>query len=337
METISLPSDGRVFRGYARDSWMASSSGRESTRRRSGPMRRCSARRCASATTSSSRDPRTIDEFRAGRATAIPLLHPGRNRLAGESYDAAGTRVDLTGLTLPHDPNGLPMHGNLFGAPFEVLQTQRHARRRPPRLRRAPREAARVPVPAHAHRRRAACTRRAASTSSPRSSRPPTEPVPISFGWHPFVQLPNAPRAEWELRWPACEHVEVDDTRHPHRCPHSAGRGSASSIARTHLRRSLRARARPLLRDLGRRGPQPAHAHAAVRPRVSVRPAVRPARPRVRRHRTDDRGDRRARARARPRRRSRRPFPGRVQHRDHDQLTPPTDRARSRRADAGVR
>ena len=34
--------------------------------------------------------------------------------------------------------------------------------------------------------------------------------VPISFGWHPFVQLPTAPRAEWELRWPACEHVEVD-------------------------------------------------------------------------------------------------------------------------------
>lgn len=24
------------------------------------------------------------------------------------------------------------------------------------------------------------------------------------------MQLPNAPRAEWELRWPACEHIEVD-------------------------------------------------------------------------------------------------------------------------------
>jgi len=34
--------------------------------------------------------------------------------------------------------------------------------------------------------------------------------VPVSFGWHPFVRLPNAPRPEWELRWPACEHVEVD-------------------------------------------------------------------------------------------------------------------------------
>ncbi len=25
------------------------------------------------------------------------------------------------------------------------------------------------------------------------------------------MRLPNAPRAEWELRWPACEHVEVDE------------------------------------------------------------------------------------------------------------------------------
>ena len=34
--------------------------------------------------------------------------------------------------------------------------------------------------------------------------------MPISFGWHPFVQLPHTPRSEWELRWPECEHIEVD-------------------------------------------------------------------------------------------------------------------------------
>jgi galactose mutarotase-like enzyme len=34
--------------------------------------------------------------------------------------------------------------------------------------------------------------------------------VPISFGWHPYLRLPRGGRTTWELRWPACDHVEVD-------------------------------------------------------------------------------------------------------------------------------
>ncbi len=64
--------------------------------------------------------PRTIEDLRAGLATAIPLMHPWINRLAGDTYEAAGERVALDGVTLPHDPNGLPIHGNLFAIPFEV-------------------------------------------------------------------------------------------------------------------------------------------------------------------------------------------------------------------------
>ena len=67
--------------------------------------------------------PRTIEEFRAGRATAIPLLHPWANRLGGETYRVDGEEISLHGLTLPHDPNGLPIHGNLFGVAFDVLQS----------------------------------------------------------------------------------------------------------------------------------------------------------------------------------------------------------------------
>src|SRR5262249_61504910 len=52
--------------------------------------------------------PRTITDFRAGKATAIPLMHPYANRLGGRSYDAWGTRVDLTGLTPPTAPDGMP-------------------------------------------------------------------------------------------------------------------------------------------------------------------------------------------------------------------------------------
>jgi aldose 1-epimerase len=154
--------------------------------------------------------PRTIEDFRAGRATAIPLLHPWANRLGGEQYDAAGTHVELAGCTLPHDPNGLPIHGNLFGAPFEVKQTNDTRvvatldyGAHPEKLRAFPFPHI-LTVDARLHPTRGLnIVTQVESTSD--------QAVPISFGWHPFVQLPNAPRAEWELRWPACDHIEVDD------------------------------------------------------------------------------------------------------------------------------
>lgn len=154
--------------------------------------------------------PRTVEEFRAGRATAIPLVHPWANRLAGDSYVAGGERVSLNGLTLPHDPNGLPIHGNLFGVPFEVLQS--NDTRVVARLDYGayPEKLLAFPFPhvltvdARLHPTRGLNIVTSVEPTSDRA-------VPISFGWHPFVQLPNAPRAEWELRWPACEHVEVDD------------------------------------------------------------------------------------------------------------------------------
>ncbi len=154
--------------------------------------------------------PRTIEEFQAGRATAVPLLHPWANRLAGDAYVAAGERVSLDGLTLPHDPNGIAIHGNLFGVPFEVQQatdTRLVARldygAHPDKLRAFPFPHT-VTVDARLHPTRGLTIVTLVEPTSGRA-------VPISFGWHPFVRLPHAPRAEWELRWPACDHVEVDD------------------------------------------------------------------------------------------------------------------------------
>jgi galactose mutarotase-like enzyme len=154
--------------------------------------------------------PRTVEEYRSGRATAIPLVHPWANRLAGARYRAAGVEVDLTGLTLPRDPNGLLIHGNLYAVPFEVLQTNatRVVARldygaQPDKLRAFPFPHT-VTVDARLHPNRGL---NIVTQIEPTAERA----VPISFGWHPFVQLPRAPRAEWELRWPACDHVEVDD------------------------------------------------------------------------------------------------------------------------------
>jgi galactose mutarotase-like enzyme len=153
--------------------------------------------------------PRTLGDFRAGGATAVPLLHPWANRLGAWSYRAAGRRVPLAGVALPQDTNGLPIHGNLFGAPFEVVRatdTRLTGRldygAHPEKLRAFPFPHI-VTVDARLDAQRGLTI---ATSIEPTSARA----VPVSFGWHPYLRLPRSPRSEWELRWPECNHVEVD-------------------------------------------------------------------------------------------------------------------------------
>jgi galactose mutarotase-like enzyme len=117
--------------------------------------------------------------------------------------------VDLRGLDLPVDPNGLPIHGNLRGAAFAILQLQ------PGRLRAQLDYSARrdllaaFPFPhlVEVDARLDARGLRLRTIVTPTGDRA----VPISFCWHPYVRLPRAPRKQWTLRWPACRHVAVDD------------------------------------------------------------------------------------------------------------------------------
>lgn len=153
--------------------------------------------------------PRPISQFRSGSATAIPPLHPWSNRLGRWSYTAAGRRVSLRGLDLPTDDNGLPIHGNLFGVAFEVVRADDTcvvARldygAHPDKLRAFPFPHV-LTIDARLHPER--------GLTITTEVRPTADSaVPVSFGWHPYVKLPRGPRAQWELRWPACEHVEVD-------------------------------------------------------------------------------------------------------------------------------
>jgi galactose mutarotase-like enzyme len=153
--------------------------------------------------------PRPISQFRAGNATAIPPLHPWSNRLGRWSYTAAGRRVSLRGLTLPTDQNGLPIHGNLFGVAFDVVRAD------------DTRVVGRLDYGAYPDKLRAfpfphvltidARLDPERGLTITTEVRPTGETaVPVSFGWHPYLKLPAGARTEWELRWPACEHVEVD-------------------------------------------------------------------------------------------------------------------------------
>ena len=154
--------------------------------------------------------PRTLAEFRAGGATAIPLLHPWANRLSRWAYRVGRREVSLQGLALPVDTNGLPIHGNLFAAPFDVLRDTDERivatfdyGTHPDKLRAFP-FPHRVTIDARVG---ATTGLRVVTIVEPTSD----VAVPVSFGWHPYVRLPDAPRNSWVLHWPACEHVDVDE------------------------------------------------------------------------------------------------------------------------------
>jgi aldose 1-epimerase len=156
--------------------------------------------------------PRTLAQFLEGRMTAVPFVHPWGNRLERREYRVGRRDVDLRGLDLPSDPNGLPMHGNLRGAAFEVVRAEADAR--------AARLVARLDYGARPDLLRAFPFPHVVTIEAKldeRGLRLTTEieptgraAVPVSFCWHPFVQVPGAPRAAWELRWPKCDRLPVD-------------------------------------------------------------------------------------------------------------------------------
>jgi aldose 1-epimerase len=156
--------------------------------------------------------PRTLAQFLEGRMTAVPFVHPWGNRLERWEYRVGRRRVDLHGLDLPTDPNGLPMHGNLRGAPFDIVRAEAGGRRA--------RLVARLDYGAQTGLLPAfpfphVVTIEAQLDENGLRLTTEIEPtgraaVPISFCWHPFFQIPHAPRRTWELRWPRCERVIVD-------------------------------------------------------------------------------------------------------------------------------
>jgi aldose 1-epimerase len=152
--------------------------------------------------------PGGIVALKAGITLGLPLLAPWANRLATRSYRAGTTTVNLQGLRLPTDAHGLPIHGFLVGKPgWQLLRATGRAD--------AARLAATIDVDAPAfpfpHRIELAINLRDGrlkvdTTIVPTGRRR----VPVSFGWHPYLQLPGTPRREWELRLPTRAHLELD-------------------------------------------------------------------------------------------------------------------------------
>jgi aldose 1-epimerase len=157
-----------------------------------------------------------LDALRgSGQSFGLPLLHPWANRLPDWRYSAAGRAVEIQrdrGTVKP-DENGLPIHGALAAAEdWDVadlgadddsawLVARLDYGRRDDRL-------AVFPFPHDLElgiRLRDAALELTTTVTATGDT-----DVPLAFGWHPWLQLPGVPRAEWRLELPEREERVLD-------------------------------------------------------------------------------------------------------------------------------
>jgi aldose 1-epimerase len=140
------------------------------------------------------------DYIKRGKTFGLPLLYPWANRLDGLRYEVAGRTVQIDPDVAPVrlDDNGLPNHGMLAASPlWSVTSTQDGDTASvtadldfgPAQL------LAGFPFPHHLTVTAGLRDRTLRVTTRVRAQ----EPVPISFGWHPYLTLPGVPRDEWKV------------------------------------------------------------------------------------------------------------------------------------------
>ncbi len=153
--------------------------------------------------------PGGLRALRSGATLGLPLLAPWANRLGSRRYRAAGVDVDLAGLPLRTDGNGLPIHGLLVGRPGWRI-VRRSARGATARFRASIAvDAPAFPFPHRIEVGVAATDDRLTveTTIVPTGRRR----VPVAFGWHPYLRLAGVPRPRWRLRLPPRTHLALDE------------------------------------------------------------------------------------------------------------------------------
>jgi len=146
-----------------------------------------------------------------GSTAGIPLLHPWANRLAGPTYRAAGrsATLDLASPLLHAEEHGLPIHGVPWSRlAWEVTATTSDMLRarldwnRPELL-------AVFPYP---HRLEFTVTLRPDGLTLETTLEARADgPVPVSFGFHPYLGLPDLPRDRWRLELPPMRRLTLDE------------------------------------------------------------------------------------------------------------------------------
>lgn len=149
----------------------------------------------------------------------IPFLHPWANRLDGFSYRAGGHDVvlDPDSPLLLLDDNGLPIHGLLTASRRwrmrEASADDARARLSASLEFDRPELLAAFPFP---HR-----VQLEVELSSGALSVRATlinlgiEPLPVAFGFHPYIQMLGAPRRDWVVSFPVRHRLVLDERQIP--------------------------------------------------------------------------------------------------------------------------
>ena len=155
---------------------------------------------------------RGLDAYVAnGKTMGIPILYPWANRLGANTYTAEDTTVTLTagehGVRI--DANGLPIHGVLAAYPNWRV-THESANQLTAEVDFGDQDLlASFPFP----HRLALTVSLFERTLRLRTSVTPSgeKAVPLCFGFHPYLRLPDAPREQWIIDTPPLRHLKLDE------------------------------------------------------------------------------------------------------------------------------
>ena len=162
-----------------------------------------------------------LARYVAERSTmGIPLLHPWANRVGRRHFWVAGREVDLWAhpelYTL--GPKGLPIHGLLAAAPGWSVDRHEDGPEGP-RLVGTFDFAARedlmsvFPFPHQLQFEAGISGQKLTIATTVRASG--DVPVPIAFGYHPYLRLPGVDRSAWLVEMPVRERVVLDSEELP--------------------------------------------------------------------------------------------------------------------------
>jgi galactose mutarotase-like enzyme len=143
-----------------------------------------------------------------GTSAGITLMHPWANRLGADRFAVAGreVRLDADETLLWRDANGVALHG--LPAPPGAWRMTAGGDRLTATL---PHPGGEATVFPFVHELAVEAIATAAGLRVVTTLRATgADPVPVVFGWHPYLTLPGVPRDEWLVSLPAGERLAAD-------------------------------------------------------------------------------------------------------------------------------
>lgn len=147
-----------------------------------------------------------------GKTMGIPILYPWANRLSAKDYEVDGTPVMLVeGIGgVRTDEHDAPIHGVLAAYRGWVV-TDRSANGLTATLDFGadPTLLASFPFP-HVLTQQVTLSGRTLTIETTVAATTDV-PVPLCFGYHPYLTIPGVPRDDWTITTPTMRHLPVDD------------------------------------------------------------------------------------------------------------------------------